>query len=332
MRILCPMCGFGREMDESKVPERAQMATCPKCSHKFRFRVVDDLEPAPGQSPSSQPLNAPSPQPSSPMPSGQDLSAGQSDPMAGQRAAAAEAWKRLQTPPPAAAPSAASAQATAQAEAATPAAEGPRSTGSPVPFEDLPLHGFFPGLWNTIRQVLTKPSDFFSTMPVTGGMGRPLVFFLLVSEFMVLCQFVWGIFGIGVMAQYLQSPELMDMGMGLGGFALVLLLVVGPLVFILNIMLMTALTHVLLKLLRSGGSGPEATFRVLCYASAPLLLCFIPVLGPHAGELWSLGLAVIGLHRAHRTSVSASLFAVMVPLLMLLAAVLGLMQGMLKAG
>jgi len=46
MRILCPLCGYGREIDEAKVPPRAQMATCPKCAHKFRFRVVDDLEPS----------------------------------------------------------------------------------------------------------------------------------------------------------------------------------------------------------------------------------------------------------------------------------------------
>ncbi len=40
MQITCPKCGFTKEIPEDKIPPRAQMATCPKCSHKFRFREL----------------------------------------------------------------------------------------------------------------------------------------------------------------------------------------------------------------------------------------------------------------------------------------------------
>lgn len=38
MQICCPQCQHCREVDESKIPERAQVATCPKCQCRFHFR------------------------------------------------------------------------------------------------------------------------------------------------------------------------------------------------------------------------------------------------------------------------------------------------------
>lgn len=339
MRILCPMCGFAREMDETKVPPRAQMATCPKCMHKFRFRVVDDLEP----------LAPPLARPGTAGPEGQDLSAAPPDPLAAQRAAAAQAWKRLQSPEAkpvqendASAPDKAASEAPAlepgpdpapdaQAQA-LPTPEAPASTGSPVPFEDLPRHGFFPGLWGTIRQVLTGPAAFFRAMPVSGGMAKPLAFHLLLAEVSVVCQYLWSLVGIGATAEYLGSPEIMDMGLGLAQAAPVMLFLIYPLLLVLRLMLMTAIIHLLLRTLRSGERGAEATFRVLCYAAAPLLLGVVPALGPIIGGVWSIGLTIIGLKEAHRARASAAMFAVLVPILMMLAAVLGVLQGMMKAG
>lgn len=341
MRILCPMCGFGRELDETTIPPRAQMATCPKCAHKFRFRVVDDLESSAHVAQPSAPLNAPPVAPYSPtgsFPSGQDLSATQPDPMARQRNAAAESWKRLQGTPAADAgknpsdltpPLDTSAYHVPESQDLDSAA---RSTGSPVPFEDLPRYGFFPGLWGTIRQVLTKPAAFFRTMPAVGGMGRPLAFHLLLAEFMILCQYVWGLAGVGASAQYLGSPDLMDMGLGMAEAAPVLLFIIYPLLLVLRLMIMTGVIHVLLRLLHSGQSGPEATFRVLCYAASPLLLGLAPGIGPLIGGIWSIGLTIIGLREVHKTSISAPMFAVLLPILLMLAVVLGLMQGMIKAG
>lgn len=332
MRILCPLCGFGREMDEAKIPPRAQMATCPKCQHKFRFRVVDDLEPAPEQAPL-----APGP--------GQDLSAGAADPMAAQRAAAAEAWKRLQGPHPASRPDEAGQDAAQpgpdrQESAAEPAVrpeplnapEQPAARpASSVPFEDLPSFGFFPGLMATIRMILATPAVFFRAMPRSGGMAKPLVFHLLLSEFMVLCQYIWGVTGIGAVSQYTGSAELMDMGVNMAGASPVLLFVFYPLLLVLRLMVMTGVVHLLLKMLRSASGGPEATFRVICYAAATLVCGIVPFFGPVFGGLWSIGVTVIGLKEVHRTSVSSALFAVLVPILLMLAAVVGLLQSAMKA-
>lgn len=53
MQITCPECRFTREVDENKIPARSQVATCPKCQTKFKFRnlpeeefLIEEPEPA----------------------------------------------------------------------------------------------------------------------------------------------------------------------------------------------------------------------------------------------------------------------------------------------
>lgn len=38
MRIVCPQCGYSRDIPEDKIPARSSIASCPKCSFRFRFR------------------------------------------------------------------------------------------------------------------------------------------------------------------------------------------------------------------------------------------------------------------------------------------------------
>lgn len=38
MRIRCPECDFERDIDTTKIPATATVATCPRCTHRFRFR------------------------------------------------------------------------------------------------------------------------------------------------------------------------------------------------------------------------------------------------------------------------------------------------------
>lgn len=45
MQITCPECQFTRVVDESKIPARSQVATCPKCQTKFQFRELPPEEP-----------------------------------------------------------------------------------------------------------------------------------------------------------------------------------------------------------------------------------------------------------------------------------------------
>ncbi len=46
MNIVCPECGFSRELSSERIPRHAVMATCPQCSCCFRF-VPEELEQSP---------------------------------------------------------------------------------------------------------------------------------------------------------------------------------------------------------------------------------------------------------------------------------------------
>ncbi|EGB16663.1 MJ0042 family finger-like protein [Pseudodesulfovibrio mercurii] len=62
MQITCPECRFTREVDETKIPARSQVATCPKCQTKFKFRdlpeedfLIEEPEQAAAPKPAAEP-------------------------------------------------------------------------------------------------------------------------------------------------------------------------------------------------------------------------------------------------------------------------------------
>ncbi|WP_419787538.1 YIP1 family protein [Pseudodesulfovibrio sp.] len=55
MQIICPECQFAREVDETKIPPRSQVATCPKCHTKFKFRELPE-EDVPSDQNAEQPV------------------------------------------------------------------------------------------------------------------------------------------------------------------------------------------------------------------------------------------------------------------------------------
>jgi len=61
MEILCPECQFSREVDETKIPPRSQVATCPKCHTKFKFRELPEEEDFEYESAPEEPAERPAP-------------------------------------------------------------------------------------------------------------------------------------------------------------------------------------------------------------------------------------------------------------------------------
>ena len=44
MLITCPECQFARNINADSIPSKAQLATCPRCQNKFRFRILPEEE------------------------------------------------------------------------------------------------------------------------------------------------------------------------------------------------------------------------------------------------------------------------------------------------
>ena len=58
MIIRCPHCEHTRSINESKIPASAELARCPRCKNRFRFRTVEK----PSQEPQAPPPLRPAPQ------------------------------------------------------------------------------------------------------------------------------------------------------------------------------------------------------------------------------------------------------------------------------
>ncbi len=213
MHIKCPECLFSREIPDETLPSRAQLATCPKCGHKFQFRelpppsifdAAKSLSPAQAETGQAETGQAESGEAQPPRPGSPGI------------------WERLQDRPgPVEAPAQETSPETPAPDQAPEqnrpefqdhgwirAMEAEDTALPPVepPFERLEDFGFFPGLWQTIRRVLTSPRLFFQAMPLNRGIMKPLIFYLLLSEFQAVTEFLWGLAGFTGMSGLGDAP------------------------------------------------------------------------------------------------------------------------------
>jgi hypothetical protein len=136
--------------------------------------------------------------------------------------------------------------------------------------------------------VLSRPKTFFPTMTVEGGFAAPHLFFLL-------CTAVFSLASMGM--NLAESGELDP--------RLLILVFLAPLLPFVDAVLLYLIAGRLL-----GGRGSyEATFRVVCYASAANLFTWVPLLGLLA-QFYEIYLAALGLSVVHRIGVGRAFVAV----------------------
>ncbi|EHJ48683.1 Yip1 domain-containing protein [Solidesulfovibrio carbinoliphilus subsp. oakridgensis] len=199
----------------------------------------------------------------------------------------------------------------------------------PIPWERLDAYGFFPGLFLTLKKILFTPMDFFGAMPEGRPKAKALVFNLLISEFLLVIDFLWSLFGLRVrLGGPAQSEGLGLMAHTPGlGFLVALLLV--PLAISLGIYLDAWLTHLLLLLFRSAKKGFNETFRVMCYSAAPTVLSAVPVAGQILSPVilvWYMTLQAIGLKKVHEAAYTQTLAAIFIKWSLYLFLLLAMLQ------
>ncbi len=195
----------------------------------------------------------------------------------------------------------------------------------PQAWEDRERIGFVAAFVETTRQVLTAPVAFFRRMPVSGGLGGPLLYAVVAGWIGIAAaafyQAIWvSIVGPITLPFGLERPELPSVFYWFESWAgLVAQVVFGGISVTIGCFLASGLLHVMLMLLGGARGRFETTFRVVCFSQATGLLLVIPVfLVPFCGLfvlLWTLALYVTGLAEAHRIGYGTSLAAVLLPLL-----------------
>lgn len=150
----------------------------------------------------------------------------------------------------------------------------------PVAWEN-PDWSSLPALLTTIWRLLLRPKSFFTTLPLTGGLGEPLGFALLVGTTGVLSSFFWQLVLDGGFSETLpmvlskQTGDFINDPKVIVGIFMLAPFLVALGQFFLSICLLWAV-----RLTGRESSTFEGVFRVAAYAQAPAVLCLIPWGGP----------------------------------------------------
>lgn len=209
--------------------------------------------------------------------------------------------------------------------------EAPRreTVTDPIPWERLDAYGFLPGLFLTLKKILFSPVEFFSAMPEGRPKGKALVFNLLISEFLLVLDFLWSLFGLRAQFGGTGEPNTLGTAASSPGLGLLIALLLVPLAIACGIYLDAWITHLLLLLFRSAKKGFNETFRVMCYSAAPTVLSAIPVAGQILSPVilvWYMTLQAIGLKKAHDAAYTQTLAAIFIKWSLYLFLLLAMLQ------
>jgi len=201
-------------------------------------------------------------------------------------------------------------------------AGGGAGGGGGIPWERRDQLGFVPAFIETTQQVLMRSTEFFRAMPVSGGLGSPLLYGVLVGYVGLLAGVVYsaifqavvgpGMFGLphrGELDRLLPYIQ--------GGAGLVVQAVFGPVMVTIGLFLFAGVVHLILMLIGGANRGFEATFRVGCYAEAAALIRVIPLCGGLLSTAYFIVLAIVGLSEAHGISKGKAATAVLLPFVLI---------------
>ncbi len=135
--------------------------------------------------------------------------------------------------------------------------------------------------------VITRPAEFFRSMPKTGGFADPLIFIAIMGALSGIIHAVFSIIGLGMNVSFLTAIGL---------------IIIMPIVVVIFSFIGAGIFFVLWKLLGSVQSY-ETAYRCVAYASAitpvTTLLGVIPYLGAIIALVWMLFLMVTASTEVH---------------------------------
>lgn len=170
------------------------------------------------------------------------------------------------------------------------------------------------GYIETWKEVMQRPSDFYRGMPATGGYADPLTFaaisFLIYGLLTALFNrgmYMGGMYGGMYDGMYGGVKEF-------SFFMVLMVAIIAPIAGIISLFIEAAIFYIIYKLL--GGTGSyEGTVRLISYATAVLVLSWIPLVGWIVG-IYGIYLYIVGGRFVHNVSMGRSAIAVFLPTLL----------------
>jgi hypothetical protein len=161
---------------------------------------------------------------------------------------------------------------------------------------------------DTAKGALTDPVATFAQMRREGGLGPPLIYYIVGLVIGTIGSMIWQVIGFGGMGMPFGGPST---GEAMGGMALI---VIVPIFGLVGLFLGSLIIHFALGLFGGQKYPYETTFRTVAYAfgsSQPIAL--IPFCGGFISAIWGLIAAIIGLAQTQETTTGKSAAAVLTP-------------------
>lgn len=194
------------------------------------------------------------------------------------------------------------------------------SPSEPIPWEQMEQIGFFAGFGRTVALAFRKVDEFSDRITHGHMLLPPLVFGLLVIAVTALFEAFYSVGALRMFGGMFEEFERVLPRL-FGGNAIPtareILLSHGVRVmfFPAVVFLWGAIVHVGLRVFGRPELPFAATFRIVNYALAPLLLTVVPFCGNPVGWLWVVVLTIRSLARAHRVGGATASAAVLLPML-----------------
>jgi hypothetical protein len=187
--------------------------------------------------------------------------------------------------------------------------------------------------------ILGRPTEFYRAMPMTGGIGAPLLYAVIIGWIGIAAAgFYSALFNTIVgssMAAFGESQEVAEVVgfvQSWGGF--LFQLVFGGVMVAIGAFIASGIYHLMLLILGGARRDFEATFRVVCFAEAPYIFMLVPFCGNVVAGIWAIVLAIIGLSQAHQIGGGKAAAAVLLPIVIFCcccAGMAGLFAGLIGA-
>lgn len=204
---------------------------------------------------------------------------------------------------------------------------GPTAALPRLPWEERDRLGFVEAMVQTVRLLVTEPSQSFSRLRPDGDITSPMLFGILVSWICMLFSQLWSV---------LISSSLRSLFGGMEGFqelfrtpsalGIVAMMVLWPVMFVVMAFIGAGVIHLCLMLVGAtehSEQGFEGTLKVYVYATVAWFAMLVPFAGGLLMSLWHLVLQVVGYTAVHRTTQGRALLAVLIPTIVCCVCVLG---------
>ena len=225
---------------------------------------------------------------------------------------------------------------------------GTAGSGTPSGLPLVPIRRYFFDLW----QIITRPTRFFSRMPVTGGVSGPLAFALITSWLGSSMEFLWrsviggqlyNQFGGGLRGLMKMAGDVADVDSP-GKSQLILeardrvvhwvwgagSIILDPFLTLTSILFTSFFVYIGARILVSPGKNGapakitfESALRIICFGMSPAILAAIPFAGSFVSKICVVIVTVIGGREVYKVSTSRSTVVVLFPKLLFFGIILG---------